>query len=62
MFIAAIPLIRLFTQKKKGAAAKAQFMELINDELGLIAALIGTFFIIGGTYIADPIASQIIRR
>jgi cation diffusion facilitator family transporter len=62
MFIAAIPLIRLFTQKKKGAAAKAQFMELINDELGLIAALIGTSFIIGGTYIADPIASQIIRR
>jgi cation diffusion facilitator family transporter len=62
MFIAAIPLIRRFTQKKKGAAAKAQFMELINDELGLIAALIGTFFIIGGTYIADPIASQIIRR
>lgn len=60
MFIAAIPLIRLFTQKKKGAAAKAQFMELINDELGLIAALIGTFFIIGGTYIADPIASLVV--
>ncbi len=57
MFIAAIPLIRLFTQKKKGAAAKAQLMELFNDELGLIAALIGTLFIMGGINIADPIAS-----
>lgn len=60
MFIAAIPLIRLFTQKKKGAAAKAQFMELINDELGLIAALIGTLFVMEGTYIADPIASLVV--
>jgi divalent metal cation (Fe/Co/Zn/Cd) transporter len=31
----------LYTQKQRGAAAKAQFMESINDELGLIAALIG---------------------
>jgi cation diffusion facilitator family transporter len=60
MFIAAIPLINLFRQKKKGAAAKAQFTELINDELGLIAALIGTFFIMGGTNIADPIASLVV--
>lgn len=60
MFIAAIPLINLFRQKKKGAAAKAQFTELINDELGLIAALIGTLFIMGGTYIADPIASLVV--
>ncbi len=56
-FIAAIPLLRLFTQKKKGAAAKAQLMELFNDELGLTAALIGTLFIMGGMNIADPIAS-----
>ncbi len=60
MFIAALPLIRLFTQKKKGAAAKAQLMELFNDELGLIAALIGTLFIMMGMNIADPIASIVV--
>lgn len=57
MFIAAIPLIRLLRQKNRGASAKAQLMELFNDELGLIAALIGTLFIMQGQYIADPIAS-----
>ncbi len=57
MFIAAIPLINLFRQKKRGAAAKAQLTELFNDELGLLAALVGTLFIMQGEYIADPIAS-----
>lgn len=57
MLIAAVPLIQLYLQKTRGAAAKAQFLESINDELGLIAALIGTLFIIGGKPIADPIAS-----
>ncbi len=60
MFIAAIPLINLFRQKMRGAAAKAQLTELFNDEMGLIAALIGTLFIIRGEYIADPIASIIV--
>lgn len=60
MFIAAIPLINLFRQKMRGAAAKAQLTELFNDELGLIAALIGTLFIMQGEYIADPIASIIV--
>ena len=60
MFIAAIPLINLFRQKVRGAAAKAQLTELFNDEMGLIAALIGTLFIMRGEYIADPIASIIV--
>jgi cation diffusion facilitator family transporter len=60
MFIAAIPLINLFRQKMRGAAAKAQLTELFNDEMGLIAALIGTLFIMRGEYIADPIASIIV--
>lgn len=60
MFIAGIPLINLFRQKMRGAAAKAQLTELFNDELGLIAALIGTLFIMWGEYIADPIASIIV--
>jgi len=55
--IAAIPLIRLYREKQRGAAARAQFTESINDELGLVAALIGTLFISRGQRIADPLAS-----
>lgn len=57
MFIAAAPLVKLFTQKERGAAAKAQLTELINDELGLLAALLGTLFILWGQPLADPIAA-----
>lgn len=60
MFIAAIPLINMLRQKKRGAAAKAQLMELFNDEAGLLAALIGTLFIMRGDSIADPIAAIIV--
>ncbi len=55
--IAAVPLIKLFRQKQRGPAAKAQLTESINDELGLVAALIGTLFIVWNKPIADPIAS-----
>jgi cation diffusion facilitator family transporter len=58
MVIAAIPMVLMFLRKKlHGAAAKAQMMELVNDELGLLAALVGTLFIIEGDPIADPIAA-----
>ena len=60
MLLAATPLVGLFRQKNRGAAAKAQFVELINDELGLLAALAGTLFIIMGRPIADPIAAIIV--
>ncbi len=60
MIIAAAPLISLFRQKTRGAAAKAQLTELFNDELGLLAALIGTLFIAAGQPIADPIASIVV--
>jgi len=60
MLFAAVPLINLYRNKQRGAAAKAQFKESINDELGLIAALIGTLFIIWGIPIADPIASIVV--
>jgi len=60
MVIAAIPLITMFSQKKRGAAAKAELMGLFNDEIGLLAALVGTLFIMQGQYIADPIASIIV--
>ena len=60
MLIAAAPLIKLLSQKQRGAAAKAQFKELINDELGLLAALIGTLFILWDKPLADPLASIVV--
>jgi len=57
MVIAAAPLVTLFRQKTRGAAAKAQLTELFNDELGLVAALLGTLFIGWGVPIADPLAA-----
>lgn len=56
MLVAAAPLVKLFKQTERGAAAKAQLMELINDQLGLLAALVGTWFILWGWPLADPIA------
>jgi cation diffusion facilitator family transporter len=60
IILAAVPLIQLYLQKTRGAAAKAQFMESVNDELGLFAALVGTLFIMWGEPIADPIASIVV--
>jgi len=60
MLIAAAPVVKLLTQKKRGATAKAQFLESINDELGLLAALIGTLFIIWGQPLADPLATIVV--
>ena len=60
MLIAATPLVNLIRQKNLGAAAKAQMIELINDELGLLAALIGTLFIAWGYPLADPFATIIV--
>ena len=60
MLVAAIPLARLLMQKVRGAAARAQLMELINDQLGLAAALIATILIPLGYPLADPIAAIIV--
>lgn len=60
MLLAAIPLFRLLVQKTRGAAARAQLIELFNDELGLIAALAGTLLIAWGFPIADPIAAIVV--
>jgi ferrous-iron efflux pump FieF len=58
--IAAVPLIKLFLQKQHGPAARAQLTESINDVLGLLAALLGTLFILWGKPVADPIASIVV--
>ena len=60
IIIAAAPLIALLLQKKRSATVKAQLLELVNDELGLIAALFGTLFIMWGKPIADPISAMIV--
>jgi cation diffusion facilitator family transporter len=60
MIIAAAPLVSFIRQKALGAAAKAQMIELVNDELGLLSALIGTIFIAAGYPLADPIATIIV--
>lgn len=60
MLIAAIPLFQMLIHKPSGAAAKAQFLELLNDELSLIAALIGTVLTHLGYPLADPAATAIV--
>ena len=60
ILIAAVPLMQLYLQKTRGAAARAQFLESINDELGLVAALVGTLFIMWDKPLADPIASIVV--
>lgn len=57
MAAAALPLFKLLLQHTRGAAAKAQLLELINDQLGLLAALAAVLAIRWGYPIADPIAS-----
>lgn len=58
--VGAYPLIGLLRQKQRGAAARAQLLELFNDQLGLLAALGGTVFLVLGYPIADPIATLLV--
>lgn len=58
--VAGIPLVRLFVRSGRGAAAQAQLVELVNDELGLIAAFVGTLFVLRGRPLADPIATLVV--
>ena len=60
MLIAAVPLIKLLRQKERGAAIKAQLLELVNDQLGLAAALAGTLFLAWGYPLADPLAAIVV--
>ncbi|HEU5349486.1 MAG TPA: cation diffusion facilitator family transporter [Ktedonobacterales bacterium] len=60
MIVVLAPLVSLVRQKTRGAAAKAQLVELFNDEMGLLAALVGILFILWGYPIADPIASIVV--
>lgn len=57
MLAAAVPLLKLRGQRPLGAAARAQLLELVNDQLGLLAALIAALAVAAGYPIVDPIAS-----
>ena len=58
--ISAFPLIKIWWSKEEGAAARAQFIESINDEVALFAALIGIVLIANGIAMADGIASLVV--
>lgn len=57
MVLAAFPLVALIRNPKRGPAAKAQMWELVNDQLGLVAALAGTSLALAGFDRADPLAA-----
>lgn len=58
--LAAIPLLILRRDRSRGAAARAQLRELVNDELGLVAALVATIGIAEGEPLLDPIAAIVV--
>lgn len=60
MVLAAVPLWSLLRERRRGPAAKAQMWELVNDQLGLVAAIAGTSLAVAGFQRADPIAAIVI--
>ncbi|MFB6291512.1 MAG: cation diffusion facilitator family transporter, partial [Candidatus Bipolaricaulia bacterium] len=60
MVLLAIPLIQLWRQETRGAAARAQALEIINDEFSSLAAIIGTLFLMWNVPIIDPIATMVV--
>ncbi len=60
MVVSLIPLGLLAFQHRRGPAARAQLFECLNDELGLLAALVGALFVARGIHLADPIASLVV--
>jgi cation diffusion facilitator family transporter len=60
MLVAAAPMVTLFRQEQPGALAKAQLMGLINDQLGLLAALAGVLLVWWNIPIGDPIAAMVV--
>jgi cation diffusion facilitator family transporter len=58
--ISALPIIAILRQKERGAASKAQLIEGFNDEIALVAALVGIIFVANGFPLADPIASIVV--
>jgi len=53
VLLAAAPLVGLIRQELGGAAAKAQLIELLNDELGVGTAMAGTLLVPYGLRLAS---------
>ena len=60
MLITAWPLLGLLRHKRRGPSAKAQLVDLVNDELGLTSALVGMVFVLAGYRLGDPIAAMVV--
>lgn len=60
LVISALPIITIMREKNRGAASKAQLIEGINDEIALVAALVGIVLVASGMPMADPIASIVV--
>lgn len=60
MALTAVPVILLARQKQRGPSARAQLLESLNDELGLLAALGGALLVANGWPLADPLASLVV--
>lgn len=60
LVISALPIIAIMRQKERGAASKAQLIEGFNDEIALLAALVGIVLVSRGIPLADPIASIVV--
>lgn len=60
MLVPVIAFLALLRSSGRGAAVRAQMLELLNDELGLIAALGATLLVMAGWSLGDPIASIVV--
>ena len=60
MVLSVIPIAILARQRRRGPVARAQLLESLNDEFGLLAALVGAIFVANGVTQADPIASLVV--
>jgi len=57
LIIYLVPLVSLALEKRRGAAAKAQMVALLEMEVAFTASLIGLFFVQNGYIVADAIVS-----
>lgn len=58
--VSSAPLFSLMRKKDRSAAERAQLIESVNDEIALVAALVGTLLVSRGIPLADPIASCVV--
>jgi ferrous-iron efflux pump FieF len=58
--ISSFPIFAIMREKRRGAASRAQLVEGVNDEVALLAALVGIVLVWRGIPLADPIASIIV--